>query len=162
MKIREIRIEDNKIIAEIIRSVMATFDADPETTIIGDPTLDTMYNNYQTPKATYYVLEEDGKVVGGCGIKHLDHSDDNICELQRMFLLPSSRGKGFGKKLMELCLDKAREYGYEEIYLETLSQMKTAIGLYKRYGFEISSKPKGNTGHSGCNVYMILNLNKLN
>jgi len=129
MLVREIRQEDNKTIAEIIRSVMGEFDADPKTTIIGDPTLDTMFNNYQLQNAVYYVIEEDGKVVGGCGIKHLDNSQENICELQRMFLLPSSRGKGYGKILIELCLSRAKDFGFDQIYLETLSQMKTAIRL---------------------------------
>ena len=158
MLIREIRIEDNKIIAGIIRTVMSEFDADPKTTILGDPTLYTMFNNYQIPKAVYYVIEDGGKVVGGCGIKHLDNSNENICELQRMFLLPSARGKNFGKSLIELCLKKAGEFGYYQIYLETLSQMKTAIKLYEKYGFEMTSTPLGNTGHSGCNIYMVLKL----
>ncbi len=154
MLIREINEQDNKIIASIIRTVMTEFDADPKTTILGDPTLDTMYQNYRSPKSVYYVIEENGTVVGGCGIRHLDNSEENICELQRMFLLPSSRGKGYGKTLIDLCLKKAREFGYEKIYLETLSQMKRAISIYELSGFRKIESPLGNTGHGGCNVYM--------
>ena len=159
MIIRVIEEKDNKIIASIIRTVMKEFNtADPKTTIIGDPTLDTMFNNYQVPKSIYYIIEENDFVVGGCGIKHLDNSDENICELQRMFLLSSSRGKGYGKVLLDLCINKAKEFGYEEIYLETLSQMIRAISVYEMAGFKMLSGPKGNTGHSGCNVQMAMKL----
>ena len=158
MLIREITLQDNKIIAEIIRTVMKEFDADPKTTIIGDPTLDTMFNNYQSSKSIYYIIEDNDAVVGGCGIKHLDNTPENICELQRMFILPASRGKGYGKLLIDLCIHKAKEFGYDEIYLETLSQMKKAINLYELTGFKKINGPKGNTGHSGCNVQMIMPL----
>ena len=75
-----------------------------------------------------------------------------------MFILPASRGKGYGKLLIDLCIHKAKEFGYDEIYLETLSQMKKAINLYELTGFKKINGPKGNTGHSGCNVQMIMPL----
>ena len=158
MLIKEITLTDNPVIAEIIRTVMKEFDADPKTTIIGDPSLDTMFHNYQSSKSIYYIIEDNNTVVGGCGIKQLDNTDENICELQRMFLLPSSRGKGYGKILIDLCIKKAKEFGYDEIYLETLSQMKIAISLYELTGFKKIKGPKGNTGHTGCNVQMLFSL----
>ena len=160
MLIREIRPEDDPVIAKIIRKVMSEFDADPKTTILGDPTLDRMYSNYQSPKSVYFIIEENDVIVGGCGIKHLDNSTENICELQRMFLLPESRGKGFGKSLIDMCIKKAKEFNYDEIYIETLSQMKRAISIYIITGFTELKDTKGNTGHSGCNVYMSMKLNK--
>ena len=117
-----------------------------------------MFDNYQAPGSVYFIIEENATVVGGCGIKHLDNSDENICELQRMFLLPSSRGKHFGKMLIDLCIQKAKDYKYNSIYLETLSQMTKAISLYEKAGFKKINSPLGNTGHSGCNVYMVLTL----
>ncbi|HYF03123.1 MAG TPA: GNAT family N-acetyltransferase [Patescibacteria group bacterium] len=159
MTIRAIQPEDNPKIAEIISSIMTSeFRADPATTILGDPALHTMYENYQVPRAAYYVFEEDGQIAGGCGIKQLEGSDENICELQRMFLKPSARGKGHGKALIGLCIAKAKEFGYDEIYLETLSQMTTAQKLYESAGFKRISAPKGNTGHGGCDVRMLLKL----
>jgi putative acetyltransferase len=158
MTIREIKEQDNTIIATIIRTAMKEFNADPKTTILGDPTLDTMYQNYRSPNSVYYILEENNTVQGGCGIRHLDNSSENICELQRMFLLKTSRGKGYGKILIDLCIKKAREFGYEKIYLETLSEMNRAISVYETAGFRKIEFPLGNTGHGGCNVYMIFEL----
>lgn len=150
--------KDNPIIASIIRNAMTEFNADPKTTILGDPTLDAMFENYLSDRSIYYILKYKGEYAGGCGIKHLDHTDENICELQRMFLNKSVRGLGLGKILIDLCLDKAREFHYEKIYLETLSPMKAAIHLYEKTGFRKINQPLGQTGHTGCDVQMIMAL----
>lgn len=68
--------------------------------------------------------------------------------------VPESRGKGIGKKLMEGCIQAAKDLGYEKIYLETLDNMSDARELYLKSGFESIEKPLGNTGHCGCNTWM--------
>lgn len=151
---RKIIPSDNKILADIITLIMKEFKEDPKGTIVEDPTLHTMYENYTQGKGVYYVAVEDDKILGGSGINQLDGTPEKICELQRMFLLPESRGKGIGKKLMELCLEAAKNLGYEKIYLETLDNMNDARKLYLKSGFECIEKPLGSTGHCGCNTWM--------
>ncbi|MES2766244.1 MAG: GNAT family N-acetyltransferase [Bacteroidota bacterium] len=159
MNIRNISKDDNEPIADIIRSILTSeFTVDTEKTILGDPALKTMFENYQVRRAVYYVIEENGEIIGGCGIKQLDGSTENICELQRMFLKPSARGKGYAQTLLKLCIYEAKEFGYDEIYLETLSPMTAAIKLYESVGFKRLSGPKGNTGHGACDVQMSLKL----
>jgi putative acetyltransferase len=158
MLIRKIQQEDNSQIAEVLRSVLMEFKADPKTTALGDPSLDTMFEFYNKPRAVYYVLQEADGILGGCGISQLEGVDENICELQKMYFLPQARGKGFGKQLLQTCLNSAREFGYNSVYIETLSHMSSAIALYTQFGFKSLDKPLGNTGHGGCNVHMILHL----
>ena len=158
VEIRKIQQLDNKYIAFVIRNVMTEFRADPETTVLGDTTLKTMYENYKVNKAVYYIAEVEGKIIGGCGIKQLAGSDESVCELQRMFILPEGRGKKIGKQLLELCITKAKEFGYEKIYLESLVQMKAARALYEQYGFKEINHPLGSTGHEGCDIWMIKEL----
>lgn len=160
LEIREIKAVDNGELALVIKSVLEEFGADPKTTMLGDPSLYKMYEYYQFDRAVFYVAFVDGKIVGGCGIKQLDGSaeEEKICELQRMYLLPEARGLGIGKRLMELCMEKAKEFGYQKIYIESLPQMKSAIALYKKSGFEFLDKPLGNTGHGGCDVWMLKEL----
>lgn len=155
LTMRQIQPQDNFAIATVIRTVMAAYDVDPQTTILGDPTLERMYQTYQKAKAVYFVACLNNKIVGGCGIRQLDGSEENICELQRMFLLNEARGQGIGKTLMEYCLQKAKEFAYEKVYLETLSQMKEAQQLYMHFGFEALPEALGNTGHCGCDVKML-------
>lgn len=156
--IREIESRDNAPIANVVRQVMTEFGADPKTTILGDPSLHTMFENYQKKRAAYFVAELDGKVVGGAGVTQLDGSNENVCELQRMFLLPEARGKKVGKQLLELCISKAREFNYDSVYLESLNSMVDARKLYDKSGFKEVSQPMGATGHGGCEVWMVLNL----
>lgn len=160
LKIREINKEDNPAIASVVRQVMTEYGADPKTTILGDPVLHTMFENYQKTRAAYFVAELDGKIVGGAGVTQLNGSKENVCELQRMFLLPEARGKKIGKQLLDLCIAKAKEFNYDSIYLESLNQMKDAKKLYDKSGFKEVSQPMGATGHGGCDVWMVLNLNR--
>jgi putative acetyltransferase len=158
IRFREILPGDNAAIAEIVRNSMMEFNADPKTTVLGDPSLNTMYENCRQPRSVFFVAVLDEKIVGGSGVKQLDGSAENICELQRMFLTPAARGKGIGKKLMEMCLAKAKEFGYEKMYLESLPQMKSAIALYKKSGFTEIGHALGDTRHKGCSVWMIREL----
>ena len=158
--IRPIRLNDNEQLEKVIRTAMTEFNADPLTTIIGDPKLRTMYQNFQKSNAAYFIVDVSGKIMGGCGVAALDGSDENICELQRMFLAREVRGNGIGKKLLELCVETAKKYNYTKMYLETLSDMHAAIRLYRSSGFVMQPNPAGNTGHSGCNIYMLLDLKK--
>jgi len=156
--IREIRKDDNAQIAAVIREVFVV-DGYPKTgTAFADKQLDFMFEAYDRPRAIYFVVEMDGRVVGGAGISQLDNSDENICELQKMYFLQESRGKGIGYQMIQRCLEKAAELGYEKCYLETLPEMLTAQHLYKKAGFEYLCAPMGSTGHTTCPVWMIKNL----
>ena len=156
--IREIQPQDNPQIAAVIREVFIT-DGYPKTgTAFADQQLDCMFEAYDKPRAIYFVAEENGRIVGGAGVSQLDNSEENISELQKMYFLKHSRGKGIGSKMIQKCLEKATELGYEKCYLETLPEMETAQHLYKKAGFEYLCEPMGNTGHTTCPVWMIKQL----
>ena len=72
-----------------------------------------------------------------------------------MYLLPEARGKEIGKMLIERCLRFAAEAGYKKVYLETMPELKKALSVYERMGFEYLDKPMGNSGHFGCDLWMI-------
>lgn len=154
MLIREILQKDNESIANVIRAIFHELDAPKVGTAYADPILDTLYEVYQAPRSVYYVVEHDGKVVGGCGVAPLENGDDSVCELQKMYFAPEIRGTGYAEKIIEKCLEFAKTQSFEICYLETLSFMTTAQKLYKRIGFENICGPMGNTGHSSCEVWM--------
>lgn len=155
MIIREIQPEDNQQIASVIRQVFIDDNYPKVGTAFADSQLDYMFENYNKPKAIYFVIEENGKILGGGGIAKLDNSDENICELQKMYFLQEARGKGIGLQIIEKCLQKAKEFGYEKCYLETLPEMLVAQKLYKKVGFDYICSPLGGTGHTSCPVWMI-------
>jgi putative acetyltransferase len=55
-------------------------------------------------------------------------------------------------------LDAARQAGYRRCYLETLGTMGEARRLYEKHRFESIDAPLGNTGHSGCDQWMVRDL----
>ncbi|WP_445454058.1 GNAT family N-acetyltransferase [Flavobacterium sp. 25HG05S-40] len=156
--IREIQPQDNPQIAAVIREVFITDDYPKTGTAFADQQLDCMFEAYDKPRAIYFVVEENDKIVGGAGVAQLDHSKENISELQKMYFLQQARGKGIGSQMIQKCLEKATEMGYERCYLETLPEMETAQHLYKKAGFEYLCEPLGNTGHTTCPVWMIKQL----
>ena len=155
MIIREIQPEDNQQITSVIRQVFIDDNYPKVGTAFADSQLDYMFENYNKTKAIYFVIEENGKILGGGGIAKQDNSDENICELQKMYFLQEARGKGIGLQIIEECLQKAKEFGYEKCYLETLPDMLVAHKLNKKVGFDYICSPLGGTGHTSCPVWMI-------
>jgi putative acetyltransferase len=161
MQIRQILQKDNEQIAQVIRSVFHELNAPKVGTAYADPILDTLFEVYQAPRSVYYVVEHNGKVVGGCGIAPLEmlnqvqYDNIKVCELQKMYFAPEIRGTGFAEKIIEKCLEFAKTHDFEICYLETLSFMTAAQKLYKRLGFEHIDGPMGDTGHSSCEVWMV-------
>ncbi|KAG5294695.1 GNAT family acetyltransferase [Histoplasma ohiense] len=74
---------------------------------------------------------DDGKAPGPTTRK----PDTKYCELKRLYVTPAARGLGVGKALVNSMLTVAHRIGYEEVRLDTLSEMREAIALYKGLGF---------------------------
>ena len=157
-KIREIKPRDNHKIAKVIRTILIEFGVPKVGTAYADKILDTLFEAYNTEKAIYYIIEKDNKIFGGAGIKQLDNFDGNVCELQKMYFLPAARGIGLGSEMIHICLTKAKEFGFEQCYLETLPYMSAARKLYRKVGFQDLDTPLGTTGHYSCDLWMIKNL----
>lgn len=156
--IRTISQADDAAMANIIRTVMPEFGAVGSGFAISDPEVDWMSRAYAEPRHAYFVVERDGRVLGGGGIAPLAGGDGDTCELRKMYFLPEARGIGAGAAMMSRCLDAAREAGFTRCYLETLTGMDAAQRLYERSGFRRIDGPMGATGHGGCNTFYLLAL----
>jgi putative acetyltransferase len=157
-KIREIKPEDNPKIANAIRNILIEYGVPKVGTAYADKLLDTLYETYNVENAIYFIIEKNDEIYGGAGIKQLDNYDGNVCELQKMYFLPEARGIGLGGKTIEICLQKAKDFGFEKCYLETLPYMEGARKLYKKVGFENLDARMGDTGHYSCNLWMLKDL----
>lgn len=81
----------------------------------------------------FEVLETaSGEIVGTVGLKP---RGNGAVELRKMYLKPSSRGRGLGKRLLKRAIEGARELGANRIELETARVLQEAIGLYEKFGF---------------------------
>jgi putative acetyltransferase len=157
-QMRQLHQEDNASIATIIRAVLTEFKANKPGTVYFDPTTDDLYSLFSRDHATYFVMESGGALAGGAGIYPTEGLPEGCCELVKLYLLPDARGKGLGKQLIEQCFEAARNFGFKQVYLETLPELKMAVSLYERCGFRYLSAPMGNSGHFGCDLWMIKDL----
>jgi putative acetyltransferase len=155
LKIREIQPEDNQQVAQVVRDVLIEMGAPKVGTAYEDTALDDMHGTYQHPRKNYFVVENQGKIIGGAGIAPLPGLEEKVCELQKMYFLPEARGKGLGVQMMDTCLQFAKTKAFEQCYIETLPYMKDARKLYAKAGFRSLEKPIGNTGHYSCTMWMI-------
>lgn len=151
--LRSIEQKDDLAIRNIIKTVMPQFGASGEGFAIHDDEVENMHSAYTRPRCSYFVWEENGKILGGGGIAPLEGGDADICELKKMYFLPEGRGKGLGQAILAECLKAAKTIGFKYCYLETFNKMNGAIKLYERNSFQKLSEPCGKTGHFACDVF---------
>jgi putative acetyltransferase len=155
IQFRPIQIQDSAELAVLIRSVLKEHGADKPGTVYTDPTTDSLFELFQTEGSFYWVALLEKEIIGGCGIFPTLGLRDKCAELVKLYVSKSSRGTGIGYKLIEICLQHAKEAGYSSVYLETLPELSKAAGLYAQIGFQRLKKPMGNSGHYACDLWML-------
>lgn len=162
LQLRPIKASDNAAVAAVIQTVMPEFDCVGEGYSINDPEISDMTTAYSVPGAAFFVLEKGAgagvKIVGVAGYAPLSGAGGQTCELRKMYILKEGRGQGGGRLLLDACLNGAIAAGYTQMYLETVKEMITAASVYQKYGFQYLDGPLGNTGHCGCDRYMVKQL----
>lgn len=129
---------DVERIRSLIYSVLEEYSLVPEPGGT-DADIEDVEKNYIERGGVFEVLEDaQGKLLGTAGLYPMDPLEpveDATVELRKMYFLPELRGHGWGKKVLASMIERARQRGFKRIYLETASQLKEAIGLYKSFGF---------------------------
>jgi putative acetyltransferase len=100
---------------------------EPDLMVLNDPR-GTILNQ----DGFIWLAEIDSEVVGTAAlVKH-----NGVYELAKMSVAPAWQGRGISKRLIETCLEKARELKVKKIELFSNNQLKAALKLYEHYGFQ--------------------------
>lgn len=143
LKYRRITAADDEAIARIVRTNLERLHLNIPGTAYYDPELDhlsTYYNGAPETRCYFIALDEGDKVVGGVGIAEFA-GIEGCAEMQKLYLDDSAKGRGYSKVLVSAAESWAKEAGYKKLYLETHSNLKIAMKLYEKLGFEEIEKP---------------------
>jgi len=80
------------------------------------------------------LLARESDETAGCVALH--KINDQICEMKRLFVRPTFRGRAIGRRLVERIIEKARRMGYRTMRLDTVPQLESANRLYEKEGFK--------------------------
>ncbi len=97
-----------------------------------DPNISLPTNDPLSARSTYLIARVDEKAIGCAALRPLD---EVTAELRRMYVLPSFRGQGIARKLIEEIEQAAIKFNYATIRLETGNRQPQAIALYEACGY---------------------------
>jgi ribosomal protein S18 acetylase RimI-like enzyme len=99
-----------------------------------DPALSTLPDARElTPPAGLLLLARLRNRPIGCGA--LKFHGDGPADIKRMWIAPSARGIGLGRRLLHELEEHAQQAGVSVVRLETNRALREAIALYRRSGY---------------------------
>lgn len=98
------------------------------------------------------LIDDSGKIIGTVAIHR---TEEDLCELRKMYLASEARGGGLGKRILDHAIERAREMGFCRMWLETADSLRAAHRLYEAYGFRPYEAPHQS---ARCDFAMIRDL----
>ncbi|MEC4893429.1 MAG: GNAT family N-acetyltransferase [Oscillatoria sp. PMC 1051.18] len=125
---------DRDAAAAVIAEVLAEYNLTWEP-LGADRDVLAVEESYFQRDGEFWVVEQNGKIVG-TGAYYPVNRGKNGVEIRKMYLLPTVRGKGLGRYLLQELEAAIATRGYKEIWLETASVLKEAVKLYESSGYQ--------------------------
>jgi ribosomal protein S18 acetylase RimI-like enzyme len=87
---------------------------------------------YAPPRGRLLMAEQGGAIAGCVALRPLA---DGAAEMKRLYLRPTARGGGLGRRMALTVIAEAERAGYDRLRLDTLPSMSAAIAMYRDLGF---------------------------
>ncbi|MEM9451300.1 MAG: GNAT family N-acetyltransferase [Cyanobacteria bacterium P01_E01_bin.6] len=128
---------DRQPVSSLVQTVLAEYGMsfEPDSS---DRDAVQIEDAYWNTGGEFWVADYQGTVIGSGGY-YPSHRAANAVELRKMFILPEFRRQGLGRFLLSELEQSAATKGFTEMWLETATVLKEAIGLYERYGYQPST-----------------------
>lgn len=97
-----------------------------------DEELANLPGYYQIPDGRLYLIYLEDKLAGCIALRRFDKTR---CEMKRLFVREQFRGLRLGQILAEKIISEAKVIGYEEMVLDTLASLESAVSMYRKMGF---------------------------
>ena len=103
--------------------------------------IETLPGEYAAPRGRAFVVRDRLAVaapaVGCVLLRPVERWCVDCVEMRRLYVVPETRGRGIGRRMVEAGESWAREVGYRRLRLVTLPHMREAISLYGNLGFSV-------------------------
>lgn len=80
---------------------------------------------------TIYLVEKDQQIIGKVHLQLIS----GIGGIYRLGVLPEHRGKGIGRAILRMAIEKLKEANASEIMLQVATENANALNLYRSCGF---------------------------
>ncbi|MEL6931045.1 MAG: GNAT family N-acetyltransferase [Cyanobacteria bacterium J06600_6] len=132
--VREWQPADREAAAGVIKTVLEEYGL-PWQPELADRDVIEIEEAYLKVGGEFWVIEQDGIIVATAAYQPIERGQ-NAVEIRKMYLLPSIRGLGLGRYLLQELENAIAIKDYQEIWIETASILKEAVRLYERNGYE--------------------------
>lgn len=129
--LRNFKQSDAKGVKDLILAILAK-EYPFDKSAYSDSDLDKIGEVYGGKNDAFFVVDEDGVVVGTAGIKE-DSPEDAL--LRRLFVAEKARRRGYGTGLLENALKFCGEKGYKRVIFRCTDRMTDAMNLCLKKGF---------------------------
>ncbi|NVB76957.1 MAG: GNAT family N-acetyltransferase [Kofleriaceae bacterium] len=130
--VRPVERADVPAVVELVRDVLAEFGLEFGKGSPTDAQLLELPDAYAARGGAFWIATVDGRLAGTCGVFPVA---PEVYELRKMYLLPSTRGLGLGKRLLDVAVEWTSARGGTHLVLDTIDAMARAIAFYEANGF---------------------------
>lgn len=133
-QIRDWQPGDRAAAAAVIRTVLAEYGLpwEPEG---ADRDVLAIEDHYQGTGGEFWVVLQGDRLVG-TGAYYPIPRGDRAIEIRKMYLLPTARGQGLGRWLLQQLEQAAADRGFQTAWLETVTVLREAVRLYETSGYQ--------------------------
>lgn len=97
--------------------------------------LENLPGAYAPPRGCLLLAGVEPDAFACIALRPLKGASVDVGEVKRLYVQPRSRGQGWGRRLVDALIARARSLGYRELKLDTLERMTDAHALYSGVGF---------------------------
>ncbi|HUN76023.1 MAG TPA: bifunctional helix-turn-helix transcriptional regulator/GNAT family N-acetyltransferase [Steroidobacteraceae bacterium] len=98
--------------------------------------------DFHPDRSAAWIAETSGLVPGVVGSVFLVPAAASVAKLRLLYVEPSMRGMGLGRRLVDECIAGARARGYRTLTLWTNSVLISARRIYEAVGFQLRAEER--------------------
>lgn len=102
--------------------------------------LDVLAAEIANPDSFFYFIKDEDEIMGylklNKGMAQSEQVEENALEVERIYIRPHAKRKGYGKRLLDKAIAVAQQHGCKAIWLGVWEHNQAAKAFYTRMGFE--------------------------